>query len=185
MSSWLSPFDYYSLFQLRESTLFPDGSSVEFRCDESDYFPGHQFAQEGNSSLTCHDGQWDSRIPYCRTTASNRANYSGIQTLLEDSTQCLKISKKKVSFSVLFTFSAVCLCFRCELFIYIFRYSLRSQCCNKETFWVIFKHCAYWIEFATVPPPPPSKQILCESLGFTKHVVTHFLFISVIKLEQD
>merc|ERR1711953_1141694 len=62
--------------KLRESTLFPDGSSVEFRCDESDYFPGHQFAQEGNSSLTCHDGQWDSRMPYCRTTASNRANYS-------------------------------------------------------------------------------------------------------------
>ena len=108
VSSWLSPFDYYSLFQLRESTLFPDGSSVEFRCDESDYFPGHQFAQEGNSSLTCHDGQWDSRIPYCRTTASNRANYSGIQTLLEESTQCLKISKSLIFYS-----------FQIQLFVYI------------------------------------------------------------------
>ena len=38
---------------------------------------------------------------------------------------------------------------------------------KMRPFWVIFKHCAYWIEFAVVCPPP-SKQILCESLVFTK-----------------
>ena len=178
MSSWLSPFDYYSLFQLRESTLFPDGSSVEFRCDESDYFPGHQFAQEGNSSLTCHDGQWDSRIPYCRTTASNRANYSGIQTLLEDTV--FENQQKSLIFWIFHLFSCL---FIFAVYIYIFRYSLRSQCCNNETF-LRFSNTVL-IELNLLLPPPPSKQILCESLGFTKHVVTHFLFISVIKLEQD
>ena len=63
-------------FQLRDSTLFPDGSSVEFRCDEN-HFTGHDFALEGNSTLTCHDGSWDRRIPFCRRTASDRGAYSG------------------------------------------------------------------------------------------------------------
>lgn len=58
--------------------LFPDGSSVEFRCKEqtTQVFPGHDFALEGNSTLTCHDGHWNSRLPYCRKTASSRANYT-------------------------------------------------------------------------------------------------------------
>ena len=66
------------VLQLRENTLFPDGSSVEFRCHEqTQLFPGHDYALEGNSTLTCHDGHWNSRLPYCRKTASSRANYSG------------------------------------------------------------------------------------------------------------
>lgn len=65
----------YQELKLRESTLFPDGSSVEFRCQEDSDFPGHDFALEGNSTLTCHDGRWDSRIPFCRPTTS-RTNYS-------------------------------------------------------------------------------------------------------------
>jgi len=65
----------YHQLKLRDSTLFPDGSSVEFRCDEN-HFTGYDFALEGNSTLTCHDGSWDRRIPFCRRTASDRGEYS-------------------------------------------------------------------------------------------------------------
>ncbi|XP_040563745.2 locomotion-related protein Hikaru genki [Lepeophtheirus salmonis] len=57
--------------KLSQSTVFPDGDIVEFRCFGS---PGDYFI-EGNSSLTCHNGIWDSRIPFCRKTSS-RANFS-------------------------------------------------------------------------------------------------------------
>ena len=84
-------FIMYFMLQLRENTLFPDGSSVEFRChEETQLFPGHDYALEGNSSLTCHDGHWNSRLPYCRKTASARANYSGICILNEMELQLCK-----------------------------------------------------------------------------------------------
>ena len=87
----VSFFYYYFMLQLRENTLFPDGSSVEFRChEETQLFPGHDYALEGNSSLTCHDGHWNSRLPYCRKTASARANYSGICILNEMELQLCK-----------------------------------------------------------------------------------------------
>ena len=49
---------------------------MEFRCNEN-HFTGYDFAMEGNSTLTCHDGSWDRRIPFCRRTASDRGEYSG------------------------------------------------------------------------------------------------------------
>lgn len=56
----------YQELQLSESTLFPHGAEIQIRCNSSK--PG-LFAQEGNSTLTCQNGQWDSRLPYCRETS--------------------------------------------------------------------------------------------------------------------
>ena len=76
--SWSIDFPFFSiLFQLIDSTIFPDGDKVEFRCDEPT--PGRYFSLEGNSTLTCQDGKWSSQIPFCRNTAS-RTDFSGNST---------------------------------------------------------------------------------------------------------
>ena len=56
--------------------MFPDGSSVSFRCNSSS--PGF-FAMEGEPTLTCKDGEWSSRIPFCRET-SKADNFTGKST---------------------------------------------------------------------------------------------------------
>ena len=71
---FLSFFSLTSHAQLVESTLFPDGSMLAFRCNNTGA-PGF-YALEGNSSLTCNDGIWSSRIPFCRVT-SKPTEFSG------------------------------------------------------------------------------------------------------------
>ena len=62
-----------SSLQLTESTLFPDGSRVIFRCEGP---PGLRYSREGNASLSCQDGRWSTRIPFCRATPT-RHSFSG------------------------------------------------------------------------------------------------------------
>ena len=65
---------FLSIFlQLTESTLFPDGTRVYFRCEGP---PGLRYSREGNASLACNDGRWSTRIPFCRPTPT-RHNFSG------------------------------------------------------------------------------------------------------------
>ena len=59
--------------QLTESTLFPDGTRVYFRCEGP---PGLRYAREGNASLFCEDGRWSTKIPFCRPTPTRR-QFSG------------------------------------------------------------------------------------------------------------
>ena len=74
-SFWNVKFHKKNLFllQLRESTLFPNGVGVSFRCEGP---LGHDFSMDGNATIECNDGHWNSRIPACRRTSS-KSDFSG------------------------------------------------------------------------------------------------------------
>ena len=59
---------------IRESTIFPSGAVLEFKCNSSASEdtasrPGF-YSVEGNSTLTCEDGEWSDRIPFCGETSA-------------------------------------------------------------------------------------------------------------------
>ena len=56
---------------LRHTEEFPHGAELKFRCEQL----GAEFL-DGNSTLTCVDGEWDSVIPFCLPT-STRRRFSG------------------------------------------------------------------------------------------------------------
>ncbi len=66
-------------WQITESTQFPSGSSVQFRCNSS--LPGF-YALEGRSTITCTKGKWTHRMPYCRNTSTPESFDGNLSTVL-------------------------------------------------------------------------------------------------------
>ena len=80
-------YSLISPFQLNESSLFPDGSKLEFRCNSTS---AGFYALGGSSVLKCANGEWSARIPFCKPTSYVDEEFSG-ETGKNEALVCLFI----------------------------------------------------------------------------------------------